>query len=84
MFGIADLHQGINQGILPFGLECKVEGNKGAGGWVTLTLPVDWDRIPCVFDLHVIPWFLERRNGNREEEVGEEGESREPVGSHWT
>ena len=84
MLRVADLCQSINQGTLPFGLECNVECDQGAGRWVAQTLPVDWDRIPGVFDLHVMPRLWGRRKGNREEDDGEEGEHREPVVSHWS
>jgi hypothetical protein len=63
---VADLGDGVNQGTLPFGPECNVEVDPGAGGWVAQTLPVDWNGMPGVLDLHVIPRFEGRR------EVGEE------------
>ena len=57
MLGVADFGQGINQGTLPFGLECNVESDQGAGRWVALTLPVDWEGVPGVFDFYVMPRF---------------------------
>ena len=57
MLRVADLGQGINQGNFLFKLECNVECDQGAGRWVALILPVDWEGIPGVFDLHVIPWI---------------------------
>ena len=55
MPGVANLGEGLNQGAPPFGLKCNVEPDRGAGGWVAQTLPVFWDGIPGVLDLHVIP-----------------------------
>ena len=55
MSGVADLGEGINQGALPFGLECNVEPDRGAGGRVAQTFPVDWNGIPGVLALHVTP-----------------------------
>ena len=55
MPGVADLGEGVNQGALSFGLECNVEPDRGASGWVAQRLPVDWNGIPGVLDQHVIP-----------------------------
>ena len=55
MPGVANLGDGVNQGALPFGHECNVERDRGAGGWVAQTLPVDWKGVPGVLGLHVIP-----------------------------
>ena len=57
MPGVADLGKCVNQGTLPFGLERNVEPDRGAGGWVAQILPVDWNIIPSVLDLHIIPKF---------------------------
>ena len=74
----ADLDKGVSQGELLFGHECNVELYRSAGGRVAQTLPVDWNCMPCVLHLHVIPRF----EGSRE--VGgmhgeEEEQRREPV-----
>ena len=63
---VADLGDSVDQSALPFGPECNVQGDSGAGGWVAQTLPVDWDGIPGLLDLHVIPRFEGRREAGEE------------------
>ena len=77
MVRVADLRDGVNQGTLSIRLEYNVEVHSGASGWVAQTLPVDWNVMPGVPDLHVVPRYDERRDvgeGHR----GEEEEHREP------
>jgi hypothetical protein len=78
---VADLVEGVNQYALLFGLECDIEVNGGTGGCVAQSLPVDWNGMPGVLDLHVIPRFDGRREVS-EEHGSEEGEGREPVETH--
>ena len=73
-----DLGKGVSQGELLFGHECNVELYSSVGGRVAQTLPVDWNCMPGVLHLHVIPRF----KGSREVGDGpgeEEGQRREPV-----
>ena len=51
---------------------------------MTETLPVGWDGIPGVFDLHVMPRFEGHGHGDVgcEEHSDEEGKRREPAASH--
>ena len=80
---VANLGDGVNQGDLPFGLDCNVEIDLGAGRWVAQTLPADRNGIPGVLDLHVMPKFEGRREVSEEHvDGGEEGERREPAVSH--
>ena len=62
MVRVADLVKGINQGILPVGLKCKVEFDLGPSGCVSLTLPVRWNVIPRVHDPHLIQMYGGYRN----------------------
>jgi len=55
MPGIADLIEYVNQGVLVVRLERNVEVDRGAGGRVTEALPVNWDSIPGVLHMRVIP-----------------------------
>ena len=55
MLWVTDLGDGINQGTLLVRLEYNVEVDSGASGWVTQSLPVDWNVIPGVLSLHVVP-----------------------------
>ena len=58
---VADLGEGVNQGALSIGLKCKVEVvNHCPGGCVSQTLPVGWNGIPGVLDLHIIPMYGSR------------------------
>jgi hypothetical protein len=75
---VADLGDGVNKGVLPFGPECNVQVDPATGGWVAQTLPVDWNGIPGVLDLYVIPRFEGCREVG-EEHGGEEEEHRVPV-----
>jgi hypothetical protein len=74
MARVADLGDSVNQDALPFGPECNVKLNPGTSGWVAQRLPVDWNGMPGVLDLHVIPRF----EGPREigEEHGDQEEDR--------
>ena len=77
MLRVTDLGDGVNQGILPVRLEYNMEVDSGSSGWVAQSLPVDWNGMPGVLDLHVVPRYDSRR------EVGEgyrseEEEHREP------
>ena len=69
---------GINQGTLPFRPECNVKVDPGASRWVAQTLSVDWNGIPGVLDLHVIPRFEGHREVG-EEQGSEEEEHRKPL-----
>ena len=77
MLRVTDLGEGVNQGGLPFRLEYNMEVNSGASGWVAQSLPVDWNGIPGMLDLHVVP----RYDGRHEVGKGlcsEEVEHKEP------
>ena len=65
MLWVPDLGDGINQGTLLVRLEYNVEVDSGASGWVTQSFPVDWNVIPGVLSLRVVP----RNDGCRE--IGE-------------
>ena len=52
MLRVADLGDGVNQGILPVRLEYNMEVNSGASGWVAQSFPVYWNGMPGVLDLH--------------------------------
>ena len=55
MLRIADLRKGVNHGALPVRLECNVDFDGGASGWVAQILPVGRNGMPAVLDLHVVP-----------------------------
>ena len=81
MLRVADLGDGVSQGTLPVRLDYNVEVDSGAGGWVAQSLPIDWNVMPGVLDLHVVP----RYNGCREageEHYGEKEEKKEPEMCH--
>ena len=80
---VADLGDGVNQGTLPFGTGCNMKIDPGAGGRVAQALPVDWNGMPGVLDLHLIPRF-EGHHEVGEEQGGEEEDSehREPGVMH--
>ena len=79
MLRITNLGDGVNQGTLPFRLEYNVEVDSGAGGWVAQNLPVDWNGIPSVLDLHVVPRYDWRREvGGGHCSDSEEEEHKEP------
>jgi hypothetical protein len=78
---VADLGNGINQGVLLFGPECDMKVDPGASGWVTQSLPVDRNGMPGVLDLHVIPRFKGCREVG-EEHGGEEEDYKVPVVLH--
>ena len=65
MLRIANLGDSIYQSTFLFRLEHNMEVDSGASGWVAQSLPVDWDGMPGMLDLHVVP----RYNGRRE--IGE-------------
>ena len=75
MSRVTDLRQGVDQGALPLGLECKVEVDRRAGRGMTQTLPVDGNSMPGVLDMHIVPSL--RGDGHREIQVGEERGSEE-------
>ena len=81
MLWVADLGKGINHGALPVRLECNVNVNSGASGWMAQTLPVGWNVMPGVLDLYDIPMYDWRREGV-EEPWSEEEWCREPDESH--
>ena len=77
MLRAADLRDGVNQGTFPVRLEYNMQVYSGTSRWVTQSLPVDWDGMPGVLDLHVVP----RRDGLRkvgEGHCGEKEEHKEP------
>ena len=81
MIRVADLGDGVNQGSLLVRLEYNVEVDSRASGWVTQSLPVDWDVMPGVLDLHIIPRYDGRR-GIGEGNCSEEQERKEPEVGH--
>ena len=62
MLRVTDLGDCLNQGTLPARLEYNIEIDSGARGWVAQSLPVDWNIMPRVLDLHVIPRYDDRRD----------------------
>ena len=70
MLRVSDLGDGVNQGGLSVRLEYDVEINSSASGWVAQSLPVDWNGMPGMLDLHVLP----RYNGRHEVGGGHCGE----------
>ena len=81
MLWFADHGESVNHGALPVRLECNVNINSGASEWVAQSLPVGWDGMPGVFDLHIIPRYDWRRKCD-EGYCSEEEECREPYESH--
>ena len=63
MLRIADLRKSVNHGALPVRLECNVDVDSGASGWVTQILPVGWNGWPGVLDPHIVPRNDWRREG---------------------
>ncbi len=55
--GIADLVEGIDQGVLAVRLERNVKVDRGVGGGKTQGLPVRGDGLPCVLSTHVVPMW---------------------------
>ena len=55
MARFTDLINRINQCVLIVGLERNVEIDSGTRGRVAMVLPVRWDGVPRVLDVHVVP-----------------------------
>ena len=72
--GVTDRGDGVSQSTLPARLEYNIKVDSGASGWVTQSLPVICNVIPCVLDLHVVP----RYDGCRDVGDGHCGEEEEP------
>ena len=55
MFRVTYLGDSVEQGTLPVRLEYNMEVGSGASGWVAQSLPVEWNVVPGVHYLHVVP-----------------------------
>ncbi len=55
MLGVADLVEGVNQGVLVVGLQREVEVNRCASGRVAQVLPILRDGVPCVLHPRFVP-----------------------------
>ena len=75
--GVADLGEGVNHGALPVRLECNVNVDSGASGWVAQILPINWDVIPAMLGLNVVPRHDWRHEGGSRH-FNEEQECKEP------
>ena len=84
MLWVANLVEGVNQGVLMVGLERKVEVDRGLGLRVPHALPVLRNGIPCMHYLHSTPTLCERSREAAEKSSGKDGEHKEGVGSHAT
>ena len=57
MARVTDRGDGVSQRTLLVGLEYNMEVDGGASGWVAQSLPVKRNVVPCVLNLHVVPWY---------------------------
>ena len=78
---VANLEDGISQGTFSVGQEYNLEVDSRASGWVAQSLPVEWNVIPGVLDLHVAPRYDGRRDVG-EGYCSEEEEHKEPEVRH--
>ena len=77
MLRIANLRDGVIQSTLLVRLQYNVEVDSGTSGWVAQSLPVDWNVMPGVLDLHVTPRYDGRGDvdeGNCGEEENHKGQ----------
>ena len=76
MSRVTDLGDSVNQGSLPVRPEYNDKVDSGASGWVAQSLPVDWNVMPAVLDLHVTPRY-DGRGDVDEGNCGEEENHKE-------
>ena len=81
MFRVTDHGDGVSQGTLSVRPEYNIEVESGASGWVAQSLPVDWNLMPGVLDLHLTPRY-DRRRDVSEGCCNEEEEHNEPEVRH--
>ena len=63
MLRVTYLGDGITQGILLVRLEYNMKVDSRASGCVAQSLPVDWNGMPGMVDLHLAPRCDGRRDG---------------------
>ena len=81
MLGVTNLGDGVSQGTLSVRPEYNVEVDSGTSGWVAQSLPVDWNVMPGVLDLHITPRY-DRRRDVSEGNCDEKEEHNEPEVRH--
>ena len=64
------------------GFKCNEEVDRGVGGRLAKALPVQRDRIPRVFHVHVVPTWRVGGCKAAEGNGGEDGEHRDPMVAH--
>ena len=79
MPGLADLVNGVSQGVLVLGLESNIEIDSGVIGRKTQAEPVVRDVVPLVFYNHIVWWCTDSEGcgGTTEEHGRKDGEHRE-------
>ena len=81
MLGVTNLGDGVSQGTLSVRPGYNVEIESGASGWVAQSLPVDWNLMPGVLDLHITQRY-DRRRDVGEGNCDEKEEHNEPEVRH--
>jgi len=78
MLRIADLIEGVDQGVLLVRLERNVKVDSCTSGWMAVVLPLRGNGIPRMLHPRVVPMRYDRC-GNADGSRGEEGQHGEPM-----